>query len=136
MAGQTISIKSVKDVRWSTTRSFIITGNDHADIETDIIFRAADAQHLASPILCCAAIEALAFGPKPSAGKIVGGCLLPVMNWQTGRSGFNGANFLTLSLPGGATLTFQFSPEGARKCGLALALGQTENGSEPLPVPA
>jgi hypothetical protein len=118
---QTVSITSVRDVRLGTSGSFVVAGKDHAGIEIDLIFRAVDAQNIAGPILCCAAMEAAAFGPKLPAATIVSACHLPVMNWQVGRSNINAEPVLILNLSGGARLTFQFAPQSAQACGQALA---------------
>ena len=83
-----------------------------------------DVPILAPALLCAAA--AYASPTPPPAGTKINPCHLPVMNWQTGLSTVNGEPLLILSVPGGATLVFQFPPQAARDCGQALLRdGQT-----------
>src|SRR5262245_23858515 len=118
---QVVSLQSIRDVRVGSSSTCVISGYDHNEGAVEMIMRAEDVQRVVGPILCYAAMEAGAFGPKMPPGSIVAGGPLPVTYWKTGHATLNAEPVLILTLIGGAELTFQFPGQAAQECGTALA---------------
>ena len=118
---QVVSLRSIRDVRVSSSSTCVISGYDHDESAVEMVMRAEDVQHVAGPILYCAAMEAGAFGSKMLPGSIVAGGPLPVTYWKTGHSSLTAEPVLILTLIGGAELIFQFPGQAAQECGAALA---------------
>jgi hypothetical protein len=129
--GQTTSIRSVKDVRLGSSRTFVIHGLDHKEAETGIIFPINDAGIIAESALCCAAVDATAYGAKPPLGAVIPECHLPVVEWKAGISNVNGEPILILTVSGRNLLKFQFPAQTARECGAELLRLGTAAGESP-----
>jgi hypothetical protein len=120
MKALTLSLDIIQSIYFGREGEAVIEATDQFGGETYLGVRWIDIQKIVGPLLYCAAVNSSASLPKPQPDTAIPDGPLPVLEWQMGQPTVGSEPLLTLTLAGGATLTFSFPPAVAQQCGQAL----------------